>query len=242
MQNAWMATPDSVSLGVREVQIWRVALDRPQVEVAQLERCLAPDEVARTARFHFEHLRRRYVVSRGVLRLLLGRTLSVPAGEIRFQYGAKGKPSLATEHQSDVQFNVAHSHELALVALMRGPALGVDVEYRRQLDDAERIARRFFSPQEVEALMLAPAAERNAAFFRIWTRKEAFIKATGKGLSQPLTAFNVMAQDGQALVHVELDGTVTRWRLIDLVPDPHYGAALAVWTDGEEPVMSKYQF
>ena len=242
MQDAWAVAPDFVPLGTREVQIWRVTLARPQSEVARLKGCLAPDEETRTARFRFAEHRRRYIVSRGVLRAVLGRALSLPATEIRFQYGAEGKPALAAEHQSDVQFNVAHSHELSLIALGRGPALGVDLEYRRELDDAERIARRFFSTRELTALMLAPAAERNATFFRIWTRKEAFIKATGKGLTQPLAAFSVMAEDGLALAHVEMEGTVTCWRLIDLFPHSHYGAALAVWTDGPEIAINSYQY
>ena len=97
MQDAWAVAPDSVPLGTREVQIWRVTLARPQSEVARLKGCLAPDEETRTARFRFAEHRRRYIVSRGVLRAVLGRALSLPATESRFQYGAEGKPALAAK-------------------------------------------------------------------------------------------------------------------------------------------------
>jgi 4'-phosphopantetheinyl transferase len=238
----WAAAPAELSLDHGEVHIWRVNLDRPQPEVAALERHLSPDELERAARFRFARDRRRYVVARGVLRALLGRVLSIRAIDVCLQYGAQGKPALAHAHDSDVQFNLAHSHELALIALACGAALGVDVEYQRELDDAERLARRFFSAQEVAALLAAPAAQRKTTFFRIWTRKEAFIKATGKGLSQPLGAFNVMSPGGNVLSHVELEGKETRWRLRDLSPDPAYGAALVVGPEGSASRLIQVQY
>lgn len=238
----WNVAPEAVSLGAREVQIWRVNLDRAQPDVFALARCLTEDEVARADRFRFARDRRRFVVARGVLRTLLGRVLSVAPEKIGLQYESAGKPALAAGHGSDVQFNVAHSHEIALVALVRGTALGVDVEYMREVSDAQRIARRFFSAQEVTALLAAPTEQQQTAFFRIWTRKEAFIKATGKGLSQPLDAFNVMTSAGQALEYVELDGTSTRWRLWDLAVGTGYRAALVVRAEHEPFSLRQYQY
>lgn len=240
-KNAWEPAPKALALGQREIHIWRVELEHAERHVADLARCLAAEEVARAAHFRFARDRRRYVVTRAVLRTLLGRVLSMAANDILLQYGPEGKPSLADEHGSDVQFNVAHSHELALVALSRRAALGVDVEHARELDDAPRIAQRFFSTQEVTALRATPAAQREAMFFRIWTRKEAFIKAIGKGLAQPLGAFSVMAADGNPLSHVQLEGAVTSWRLWDLFPGPNYGAALVVWTEREPLSLKQYQ-
>lgn len=241
-RQTWNAAPEVLSLGEREIQIWRVNLDRLQADVTALERCLAADETARADRFRFDRDRRRYVVTRGVLRTLLGHVLGLAPEEIGLRYGPEGKPALATVHGSKVQFNVAHSHEVALLALARRAAVGVDVEYMRELVDAQQIARRFFSAQEVASLLATPAEQQETAFFRIWTRKEGFIKATGKGLSQPLGAFDVMTSSGQALEYVELDGAPTRWRLWDLDPGAGYGAALVVRTEHEPFSLSQYQY
>lgn len=241
----WKPAPEAPSLDGGEIQIWRVALERRAPEVTALEQCLAADEEARADRFRFARDRRRYVVTRGVLRTLLGRILDVAPAEIRLQYGPEGKPSLSPAHGSGaeaLQFNVAHSREVALLALAWETALGVDVEYRRELRDAEQIARRFFSAQEVTSLLATPAEQRRSAFFRIWTRKEAFIKATGKGLSQPLGAFNVMTREGYGLQYVELDGRQTRWRLWDLPAGVEYGAALAVWAQNESFRLNRYRY
>lgn len=241
----WKPAPEAPSLDGDEIQIWRVALERRAPEVTALEQCLAADEQVRADRFRFARDRRRYVVTRGVLRTLLGRMLDVAPTEIRLQYGPEGKPSLSPAHGNvakALQFNVAHSREVALLALAWETALGVDVEYIRELSDAEQIARRFFSAQEVASFLATPAEQRRTAFFRIWTRKEAFIKATGKGLSQPLGAFNVMTRGGHGLQYVQLDGRQTRWRLWDLPAGAEYGAALAVWAQKESFRLRRYRY
>jgi 4'-phosphopantetheinyl transferase len=239
-EETWQALPGAPPLTYGQVQIWRVPLEQTPETLARFERCLAPDELARADRFRFASDRRRYVVARAALRTLLGPLLSLDAASVRFHYGAEGKPSLDAAHESNVQFNVAHSHELALVALARGSALGVDLEHWRELEDAQRIAQRFFSTQEVAALRAAPVAQKQALFFRIWTRKEAFIKATGRGLSQPLGAFNVLRADGQSLSCVELDGATTTWRLWDLFPGAHYAGALA-WAERGDAALYQFQ-
>lgn len=244
-EESWKPAPERLSLDAGEVHIWRVDLERAAPDVLALEGCLIADEQARADRFRFARDRRRYIVARGVLRKLLGRTLGLAPEEIRLQYGPMGKPALAPEHGSGaeaLQFNVAHSHEVALLAFAREAALGVDVEYMRELRDAEQIAHRFFSAQEVASFMESPVEQRRTAFFRIWARKEAFIKATGKGLSQPLHAFNVMARNGQALEYVELEGRPTRWRLWDLHAGTDYGAALAVWTRQGSFRLRRYRY
>lgn len=234
----WQAAPERLTLAPGEVHIWRVALDGDPA----LEASLTADEKERAARFHFARDRRRYVAGRGTLRALLGAYLSLPAGEVRLQYGAQGKPALAAEHGSTLQFNVAHSHELALLAFTRGRALGVDVEYARPLPEMLSIASRFFSAQEVAALRATPEAAQRKSFFRIWSRKEAFIKATGKGLSQPLEAFNVMAADGRPLTTVELEGEKSCWRLWDLAAGEAYGAALVVWVDAGCVTLRQFDY
>lgn len=239
-QEVWQPVVHAPPLAEDQVQVWRVPLQTSAETLAGLERSLSSEELARADRFRFARDRRGYVVTRAVLRALLARVLALEPSGVRLQLGPQGKPFLAQTHHSDVQFNVAHSHQLALIALTRGPQLGVDVEYRRDLDDAQRIAKRFFSKQEVNALLAAPAARQHERFFRIWTRKEAFIKATGKGLSQPLGAFNVISAGGRPLSHVELDGVVTDWRLCDLFPGTPYAAAL-VWDVHDDIFQYHYQ-
>ncbi len=129
---------------------------------------------------------------------------------------------------------MSHSHDLALYAFTRGRAVGVDVERLRELSDVAAMARRFFSAREVAALQAAPAERRETVFLEIWTRKEAYIKALGEGLSRPLAGFSVaLGKERAPLRHVEGDeAEAGRWRLQPLFPDPAYAAAVAVERDG----------
>ncbi len=223
-----------------QIDVWRVALDQPPSPA--LQQCLADAEKERAARFHFERDRRRFVAARVALRTLLGRALAIPPAAVHFQFGPQGKPFLHQTHRSDIHFNLAHSHNLALIALARATALGVDLEHARPLDQMQLIARRFFSVQEVAALAAAPPEHQHRLFFRIWSRKEAFIKATGKGLSQPLDAFDVLAAGGEPLPYVALQGQTTAWRLWDLDLGPVYGAALVAWSENQELTVRQFSY
>jgi 4'-phosphopantetheinyl transferase len=187
---------------------------------------LDPDELSRANRFHFEKDRKHFVVARGFLRVLLGRYLDSDPKQLKFTYGAYGKPALG---EGLLRFNMSHSHGLALYALTEGRDIGVDVEYMRADFTSDDIARRFFSPFEVETLCGLPAEERVASFFRCWTRKEAYIKATGRGLSQPLDGFDVTLGPGDsaALLRTE-DGSHKRWSMANVEVGPGYAGALAV--------------
>ena len=183
------APPASPSLLADEVHVWRLTLDRPPERFLEL---LEPDEVERANRFYFERDRKHFVVARGFLRLLLGWYLHAGPKQLQFAYGAWGKPSLANEFcESQLRFNMSHSHGVALYAVTQGREIGVDVEHVRAYFAGDYIARRFFSPHEVGDLRGLPEDDRVSAFFRCWTRKEAYIKATGRGMSQPLDGFDV---------------------------------------------------
>jgi 4'-phosphopantetheinyl transferase len=147
-------------------------------------RVLAPDEAARAGRFHFQRDRDRYVSGRARLRHILGRYLAIPAAGLVFHYGAEGKPAL----DGPVFFNLSHSADLAALAVAPFE-VGIDVECLRQIE--EDIACRYFARDEVTRLNDLPPEQRNRAFFTGWTRKEAFIKTRGAGLSLPLDAFSV---------------------------------------------------
>ena len=223
--------PASLSLSADEVHVWRLGLDRPAEPFVEL---LQPDEVARANRFYFEKDRKHFVVARGFLRLLLGWYLHADPKRLQFAYGAWGKPSLDGEfRESQLRFNMSHSHGMALYAVTEGRDVGVDVEQVRADFASDSIARRFFSPLEVGVLCELPEDDRVAAFFRCWTRKEAYIKATGRGMSQPLDGFDVTLGSGDdvALLRTE-DGSHERWRLLDIAVGAGYAGALAV----EKPV------
>jgi 4'-phosphopantetheinyl transferase len=170
-----------------EVHVWRGSLSRRAVEVARLRRLLAPDERRRAERFRFERDRSRYIVGRATLRLLLARYLETGPQELEISYGEFEKPCV----EGGPSFNLSHSGPVVLYAFAAEGELGIDVE----LDDAdlskERIAERFFSPAEVSVLRALPAEVQPRAFLTCWTRKEAFIKARGDGLSLALDSFDV---------------------------------------------------
>lgn len=223
----WAEAPPSLSLESGAVHVWRVSLDQPDERLDRFRRTLEPDELNRASRFHFDKHRRHFIVARGFLRSIVGRYLEMQPKALRFSYGPYGKPALASEHV--LRFNLSHSHEVALLAVALDAELGVDVEHIRADFASEEIAQRFFSRAEVEVFNSLPKDEQVAAFFRCWTRKEAYIKAIGKGLSQALDGFDVtLAPDAApALLRAEGDDA-SRWLLTDLSAGAGYAAALAI--------------
>lgn len=228
--STWSEPPKSPSLHSGEVHVWRIELEQPDELLQKFRTTLDSEELRRAARFHFDKHRRHFVVGRGFLRDVLSRYLNAKPEALRFSYGAYGKPALAGEHQdTSLRFNMSHSHNVALLAITKEKQLGVDVEHIRSDFASEDIARRFFSRLEIEGFNTLAKEEQVAAFFRCWTRKEAFIKATGKGLSQPLDAFDVTLAPAvpAALLRVQ-DDDASRWSMSDLDAGTDYAAALVV--------------
>ncbi|MCA1682485.1 MAG: 4'-phosphopantetheinyl transferase superfamily protein [Actinobacteria bacterium] len=231
----WTLDPSRVrvALPADEVHVWRASLDRSAEDVAELRALLSVDELARADRFRFERHRARFTVGRGLLRLLLGRHLGLDPAAVRFGYGAYDKPHV---ERAGVWFNLSHSGAVALMCLACVGEVGIDVE----LDDAdfsrELVAERFFSATEVAVLRSLPEALQPRAFLTCWTRKEAFIKARGDGLSLPLHSFDVtLAPDAPAtLVRTAWSREEPRqWRLQDLSdPEAGYIAAVALRSTG----------
>jgi 4'-phosphopantetheinyl transferase len=216
-----------MSLSRDELHVWRASLDPGAQAVGMFWPLLAADESERARRFRFERDRSRYVVGRGLLRVLLGRYLAADPRQIRFAYGANEKPRLAG---AGPRFNLSHSGSLALFAFSCDVELGIDIECD-ELDLArERIPERFFSPAEVRALRALPRSLQSRAFLTCWTRKEAFIKARGDGLSLALDSFDVTLVPGQPVEILRTawsEGEPTEWSLMDL-SDPQYGYIAAV--------------
>jgi len=218
----------SFNLSEREIHIWTLPTEASSEVVARFERVLVSEEADRAARFRIGYLRESFVIARGALRSLLGLYLNVHPANIRFVYGLRGKPALA--FAPGIEFNVTHSGSLAVIAVTKGCPIGVDVELIRPLTDMQDIANRFFCPEEATEVMSLPLAERERAFFRCWTRKEAYVKAIGDGLSTLLDDFRVTVEPNTAVrfVHVAHDfAAAEAWMLHDLCIAPDYAAALA---------------
>lgn len=225
---SWLPSPATLTLHTDTVHVWRAELDRPSHHVDDLFRHLSSDETERAGRFRLAKHRNRYVVGRGTLRTVLAQYLNRTPGDLRFTYNDRGKPELPSV---DLQFNVAHSDGIALFALTRAAAVGIDIERVRPNVTDDRIAERFFAPEEVEALHALDPSARHEAFFRCWTRKEAFVKACGKGLSLALDRFvvSLAPDEPPALLETKDDpGEANEWSLHELRPGPGYVAALAV--------------
>jgi 4'-phosphopantetheinyl transferase len=228
----WCLPPKALVFGADEVHVWRATLDLIPLPIDSFRRTLAPDEQERADQFYFQRDRGRFIVARGVLRAILGRYLSRAPESLSFCYSSHGKPALVRESGGDaIRFNISHSHGVALYAVTRGREVGIDLELIRSGLEIEEIAERFFSRLEIATLHALPTDIRRCAFFLCWTRKEAYIKARGEGLSLPLDQFDVSLIPGEpaTLMSTRPDSDeALRWSLQGLTIDPGYAAALAV--------------
>lgn len=229
---SWKTPPERAALNEKTVDIWRVPLDPPPDMLPLLVPVLSPDERVRAERFRFAGDRRRFIMARGALRTILSYYLSTPAEEIIFAYSSHGKPSLGGAlAPHPLRFNVGHSHELALCAVTYGKRVGIDIEYIHPMHDIDSIAQHFFAEREVTALQALPVEQRHIGFFRCWTRKEAYIKATGEGLSRRLDQFAVsLAPDEppQLIWVADNQEELRRWTLVDVPADATNCGALIV--------------
>jgi 4'-phosphopantetheinyl transferase len=224
----------------REVHLYSVRLESSENNFARAFSWLSPDEVERADRFRFDRHRRAFVLGRAVLRALVASFLRIAPAEASFTYGPKGKPALAGANCA-LSFNVSNSGDLAAYAFTSDCEIGVDIEHRKRLIEIEGIARRFFAPEEVTELMGLSETERHDGFFNCWTRKEAYIKAVGDGLSLPLDSFQVTLQAGVPARMVALDGSAAaaqRWTLHSFTPSPDYAGAIA-YRDLERPLTAQ---
>jgi 4'-phosphopantetheinyl transferase len=227
----WIEAPLDLSLGGDEVHVWRAGLESATSSISSLASLLSEDEVLRAKRFYFEKDRNQFVATRSLLRILLGRYLQVSPEGIRFGYGTHGKPFLQEDAESHIRFNVSHSHHVALLAFAGHREVGVDAEFLRPERSTDDLAERFFSPLEVAALRALPKELWLGGFFSCWTRKEAFIKALGEGLSFPLSSFAVSVdpREPARLLETQLDpDAASRWHIENLNVGSDYRGALAI--------------
>jgi 4'-phosphopantetheinyl transferase len=226
----WQSSPAALMLGHDEVHVWRAQLDVSPQALAVYRRCLSVDEISRAQQLHNPCDQRRFIARRGILRRLLSNYLDIKPAEILFNYTAYGKPRLSVRDQRNaLRFTLSHTSDHALYAFSQGRDIGIDIAYISPFD-YEQIASNLFAPEEYALLCALPSAQRARAFFRLWTCKEAYIKACGLGLSLPLDMFAISFEldEPARLLYDNHQIGVSRSNLRELLLDEHHVAALAV--------------
>ena len=227
-------SPPPLDLALRpdEIHAWCASLDQPVSRFQMLSKTLSLDEHFRAERFHFEKDREHFIVSRGILRTILGCYLNVEPSRLRFCYGKHGKPALADIFgKATILFNMSDSEKFALYGFSRDGEIGVDIEQICDISEMDQIAERFFSVRENAVFRALPETMKKEAFFNCWTRKEAFIKAIGVGLCSPLDKFDVSMIPGEPakLLRIEGDSKGTaQWSIQELKPAYGFAAAFAI--------------
>ncbi|MEG5162036.1 4'-phosphopantetheinyl transferase superfamily protein [Microcoleus sp. AT3-A2] len=231
----WNSPPLDLTLDMGEIHVWRVSLAQTESCLQSLQQTLSADERTKADRFRFPKDRSQFIVSRGALRAILSRYLNISSHILRFEYNPYGKPSLiVAQGGNTLRFNLSHSGNMAVIAITKNRDIGVDIESINPNFPCLEIAEKFFSPLEHSVLLLLPEHLQPRAFFTCWTRKEAYIKAVGKGLSIPLNQFDVSLGPGEpaALLNVEDNPEeASRWSLMELIPSSDMVAAVAVAGD-----------
>ncbi|MBD2385097.1 4'-phosphopantetheinyl transferase HetI [Cylindrospermum sp. FACHB-282] len=223
----WLPAPTDLTLSPKDVHIWKIDLDQPEAQLQSLAATLSSDEIARAERFYFQEHRQRFIAGRGSLRAILGRYLGIEPAKVQFDYQPRGKPMLGEIFaDSGLFFNLSHSEGLGLCGVSCGQ-IGVDIEYIRPVSDLESLAKRFFLPREYDVVRSLTAKEQPEVFFRYWTCKEAYLKATGDGLAQLEEIEVSLTPTEPAKLLISQD-----WSLKELVPDSNYRAAVVVAGDG----------
>lgn len=225
----WQQGPIQVQLQDNTVHVWLVGLPQADAIPEALYTSLAPEEQQQADRFHFDKDRNNYIVAHAALRDLLQRYTGIDSQQLQFELNAYKKPGLHTSHHQSISFNLSHSYDFALIAFADQVDIGVDIELCRADIDLQSMAERFFSPAEVNDLLSLPSSDQLSGFYNAWTRKEAFIKAVGKGLSYPLDKFQVSLCPGQdaRLIKIE-SGVAEDWFMANLdTPEGYKGAVVA---------------
>lgn len=229
-------------LSGNEIHVWIASLDQPSTVVQHLGLTLCADEQTRANRFYFRLDRDHFVAGRGLLRSILSYYLGDDPSRLRFCYGPSGKPALLEEIYGNgrLHFNLSHSHGLALYAVACNRRVGVDLEFIRNIPADEQIAQYFFSAEEQASFFSVPANKRPEAFFRCWTRKEAFLKALGDGLNRPLNQNenSIVSDDSPIILSIRENSHVTsKWSIQNLSLAQQYASAIAVEGESREVVV-----
>ncbi len=232
--------PQDMTLIKDNIDVWCVSIDVDESVLYSLMRTLSEEEREKARRMKIEKPRKYYMASRGLLRQILAAYVKQAPELLEFEYGPNGKPTLSEKFDnSGIKFNVSHSHGLALCCVTREREIGADIEKMRDDVEITDISKRFFSSREHEELIKLPVDDQKRGFYNCWTRKEAYLKATGQGLTFPLSQFDMSLTPGEPAVmiaHQSDPGQVSMWSIVDLDVGPDYAAAIAV--EGKEFTIS----
>ena len=234
----WLNPPDNLIIREKEAHIWRTDLELHDCLQSSLLKLLSPDEKNRAQKFRFAEDKRNYIVARGILRSLIGKYLNINPAQISFQYNEFGKPKIADNNP--LHFNISHSRNIALFGFTNKMNVGVDVEWVNPNIEVKDIASSFFSTNEILKLLALPEKQQALGFFNCWTRKEAFIKAVGEGLSFPLDKFEVSLEPGKTAKLLATDWdpkAVSNWSMYTMSPKADFVGSLVI-----EGIVEKVKF
>ncbi len=239
---SWDVGPVQPLLQNQEVHIWYADLNLSENLIQLMGNVLNQDEKDRAARFVRDEDRLHFIAARSILRNILSRYCHCAPENIQFNYNAKGKPFLNVEQmQLDIQFNLSHSHGVALYAISLIENIGIDIEYNQRQIHPLDIAQRFFSNEEITLLSQLPASEQLTGFYKIWTRKEAYVKAIGEGISHPFDQFSVDLMNNKSKIKLNAaKGKLSEWTIYEILTDTKYSAALALPFD--EPIIHYWRW
>lgn len=228
----WYPGPITPTISPQEAHVWVAPLHALISQVDELRQCLSLDELERARRYRSVGHQNRFIISRGILRIILGRYINKPPEQLHFDYGCYGKPVLLQDSgPNDIQFNLSHSHDYAVYSIAPNARLGIDLEYIHPFSEIRQLANRFFDPEEKNAFFTLPLEQQTDAFFRYWTQTEAYIKAKGQSLSYAFDhpTINIGAERSNSLGSANTDSENTSNRsLYQFSPAPNYTASLVI--------------
>ena len=224
----WLKAPTNVELLSNEVHIWRENLDNVKPLLEDFAQVLSEDELVRARRFHFEQHRQRFIAGRGILRNILGRYLNIEPSQINFGYEPRGKPFLDEScNQINLKFNLSHSQNYALYVMSLNNSIGVDLECINSKTDVVSLAQRFFSPSEFAVIESVSPEQQQQLFFRYWTCKEAYLKATGTGLRDLQKVEIYLTPEQPAELNNSDISNSSEWSLLEIQPFSNCAATVA---------------
>ncbi len=227
-KNTWQKTPDTLSLSKGHVDVWLCDLKQLSGDIKIFYSILSEDERDRADKLKVEDKKQQYIITRGVLRERLGLLTNIDPKDFVFDYLEHGKPVMANNHQcADITFNVSHSYDLAMIAIAQKQSIGIDIEKINYESDHQALMTRFFSKAEQTEFQTMLDANKARAFCACWTRKEAFIKAVGDGVSYGLDKFNIAVDPENQTPEINLHKPSEKtWSAINLPVDNDYMACL----------------
>ena len=228
----WRSPPRTLCLNQAEAHLWRANLDQDPANLEILARTLSLEEQEKAEKFYFPKHGKRYTAARGFLRHILAKYLNIKPQEVAFSYGERGKPYLAKIiTHNNLEFNLSHSEDVAVYGVTRNYAIGIDVENLRAMENLEQLVNRFYCPEEAEFIRQLAPEHKIKAFFRAWTAKEAYLKATGEGLAGGLDRVSVSLEPNQPLCLFETQENspdLTGWSFLALDVHPNFSATVAI--------------